>query len=101
MSLTGRAVGGAGWSALANIVRQLLSFAAVAVLARQLGPGAYGLMGMAATATALLTNFRDLGTAAAIIQRPVVSRELLSTLFWTNLGFGALLTVAVDRKSVV
>ena len=99
MSLTGRAVGGAGWSALANIVRQLLSFAAVAVLARQLGPGAYGLMGMAATATALLTNFRDLGTAAAIIQRPVVSRELLSTLFWTNLGFGALLTVAVALAS--
>lgn len=93
--LTRRAVGGAGWSALATIARQALSVAAVAVLARRLGPAAYGLMGMAATVTALLTNFRDLGTAAAIIQRPEISRKLLSTLFWANLGFGSLLMMTV------
>ncbi|MBS1853819.1 MAG: MOP flippase family protein [Acidobacteria bacterium] len=98
-TLTQRTVGGAGWSALANISRQVLAFAGVAVLARQLGPGAYGLMGMAATATSLLANFRDLGTAAAVIQRPTVNRDLLCSLFWVNLGFGALLTVTVALAS--
>ncbi|MDE3165511.1 MAG: lipopolysaccharide biosynthesis protein, partial [Acidobacteriota bacterium] len=91
--LTQRTVGGAGWTAVANIARQVLSIAGVAVLARRLGPGAYGVMGMAATATSLLTNFRDLGTAAAVIQRPRISADLLSSLFWVNLGVGGLLTL--------
>lgn len=71
----------------------------MAVLARELGPGAYGLMGMAATVTALLTNFRDLGTAAAIIQRPAISRELLCTLFWANQALGIILMLALALAS--
>jgi PST family polysaccharide transporter len=73
--------------------RQLLSLGCVAILARKLGPGAYGLMGMALTVLMFLANFRDLGTAAAIIQRPAISQDLLSTLFWTNAGIGLLLSI--------
>ncbi len=89
--LTRKAVHGTGWSALATIARQLLSFAAVAILARLLGPSVYGLMGMAILVIVFLANFRDLGTAAAIIQRPEVSRRLLSSLFWVNCGLGIML----------
>jgi len=92
-NLTGKAATGAGWSAAAVVARQLLSFGAVAILARELGPSAYGLMGMASTVIVFLVNFRDLGTAAAIIQRQVISEELLSTLFWTNAGLGLLLSI--------
>src|SRR5258706_2731681 len=90
-SLTRKALVGTGWSALANIARQVLSFSAVAVLARRLGPSAYGLMGMAALGLMFLTNFRDFGTATAIIQRPQVSKRLLSSLFWVNCGLGVML----------
>src|SRR5258708_4161321 len=94
-SLTRKALVGTSWSALSSIARQALSFAAVAVLARRLGPSAYGLMGMAALVLLFLTNFRDLGTATAIIQRPQVSKRLLSSLFWVNCGLGVLLTCIV------
>lgn len=86
--LTRKAVHGTGWSALATIAKQVLSFASVAVLARLLGPSVYGLMGMATLVVTFLTNFRDLGTAAAIIQKPHVSNRLLSSLFWVNCSLG-------------
>jgi O-antigen/teichoic acid export membrane protein len=93
--LTRKAVHGTGWSALATIAKQLLSFASVAILARLLGPSVYGLMGMATLVIVFLTNFRDLGTATAIIQRPHVSKRLLSSLFWVNCGLGiALFAIA-------
>ena len=47
ISLTRKAFVGTSWSALSNIARQVLSFFSVAILARLLGPSAYGLMGMA------------------------------------------------------
>ena len=74
--LTRKAVHGTGWSALATTAKQVLSFASVAVLARLLGPSVYGLMGMATLVLAFLTNFRDLGTAAAIIQKPANLQSL-------------------------
>ena len=86
--LTRQAFHGAGWSALANVGKLILSFASVAVLARLLGPSVYGLMGMATLVLVFLTNFRDLGTATAIIQKPQVSKRLLSSLFWVNCALG-------------
>ena len=94
-SLTGKAIAGVGWSTLANVGRQVLSFASVALLARLLDASAYGLMGMATLVTGILVNFRDLGTAAAIVQRPTVTPRLLSSLFWVNMIMGALLFLLV------
>ena len=93
--LTRKAVVGVGWSGLSNVARQVLSLASVGLLARRLGPSVYGLMGMATLVLVFLGNFRDLGTATAIIQRPHVSRRLLSSLFWVNCGVGLLFTGAV------
>jgi len=89
--LTHQAIAGVSWSALSNLARQVISFFAIAVLARVLGPGVYGLMGMASLVLIFLANFRHLGTATAIIQRPHVSERLLSSLFWVNCMLGALL----------
>jgi PST family polysaccharide transporter len=90
-SLTRHALVGTSWSVLSNIGRQILSFFSIAVLARLLGPGAYGLMGMASLIIIFLSNFRDLGTAMAVVQRPNVTPRLLSSLFWLNCAFGILL----------
>src|SRR6516164_7521863 len=90
-SLTRKAVVGAGWSSLSNVARQVLSLLSVATLARLLGPSSYGLMGMASLITIFLANFRDLGTAMAIVQRKSVSEKLLSSLFWVNCVLGVLL----------
>lgn len=91
-NLTRKAASGAGWSAFASLSRQLLALGAVTLLARRLGPSAYGLMGMAGTVMMFLTNFRDLGTAAAVVQRPEITQAMLSTLFWANVGIGVVLS---------
>lgn len=94
-SLTSKTLYATGWSAMASFGRQALSLASVAILARLLGPSAYGLMAMAVLITNFLVNFRDLGTASAVVQRVSVSRRMLSSLFWVNLGLGVLLCIVV------
>lgn len=93
--LTGRALAGTGWSTVATVGKQLLTLASVTTVARILGPQAYGIMGMAVIVTGLISNFRDLGTASAIVQKREVSTRLLSSLFWVNVAVGLLLSGAV------
>lgn len=61
------------------------------VLARLLGPTEFGLVGMVTAFTGVMYLFRDFGLSAAAIQRPVVTDEEISTLFWINMGVGLLL----------
>jgi O-antigen/teichoic acid export membrane protein len=93
--LTKRALAGTAWSSVSTAGKQALTFASVATVARMLGPSAYGLMGMAVIVTNFIANFRDLGTAVAIVQRPTMSRALLSSLFWINLGVGLFMSIMV------
>jgi O-antigen/teichoic acid export membrane protein len=92
-TLTARTVSGAAWSAVGRTGQQLVSLVGTAILARLLSPEHYGLVGMASLVTGFILIFRDLGTSAAIVQRPVLSDEFVASLFWVNLlfGFAALL----------
>ena len=45
--------------------------------------------------TEVLTWFRDFGLSSATIQRPTITDEQISTLFWINISFGALLALIV------
>jgi PST family polysaccharide transporter len=87
-SLTARTVSGAAWSAIGSIGQQLITLVGTVVLARILVPADYGLVGMATVVIAFVLVFRDLGTSAAVIQRPALTDEFVSTLFWVNLLFG-------------
>lgn len=69
----------------------MLRVAALMVLARLLSPKDFGLVGMVTAFTGVLTLFRDFGLSAAAVQRPTVSEEQISTLFWINILFGVLL----------
>ncbi|MBV8069509.1 MAG: MOP flippase family protein [Acidobacteriaceae bacterium] len=98
-TLTQRAVSGTAWSTMSTAGRQLLSLASIATVARLLGPGAYGVMGMANLLIVFILNFRDLGTGTAIVQRLSVSRRLLSSLFWVNFFLGIVLALIVTASS--
>ncbi len=65
-----------------------LALAASTVVARRVPPYAYGIVGMATLAIGLISLFRDLGTASAVIQRRDLNQHLLSSLFWVNVGIG-------------
>jgi O-antigen/teichoic acid export membrane protein len=82
---------------LARLCAQGAEFAfrlvSLMVLARLLGPKDFGLVGMVTAFTGVLIMFRDFGLSAAAVQRPVVTEEQISTLFWINIFVGAGLTL--------
>jgi len=88
-------VAGTAWSAFSTVGRQILSIASVATVARLLGPGAYGIMGMGNLLLLLVGTLRDLGTGTAIIQRASISDRLLSSLLWVNFLAGLLAALLV------
>jgi O-antigen/teichoic acid export membrane protein len=69
----------------------LLRVGSLMVLARLLDPKDFGLIGMCTAFTGVLTWFRDFGLSSAAVQRPTVTEEQISTLFWINILLGALL----------
>ncbi len=69
----------------------LLRIGTIMALARLLSPKDFGLVGMVAAFTGVLTLLRDFGLSSAAVQRTSISEEQFSTLFWINILLGALL----------
>lgn len=76
-----------------------LRVAGVVVMARLIAPGDYGLYVMATSFTMLVSMFDDAGLSKATVQRPDISHEQISVLFWINAGWGALLFLLVVGAS--
>ena len=75
----------------AQAANMALRVVSLAILARLLDPNAFGLVGMVAALTGILSLFRDFGLSAASIQRANITDEQSSTLFWINAITGVLL----------
>jgi O-antigen/teichoic acid export membrane protein len=69
----------------------LLKIGAIMALARLLSPKDFGLVGMVAAFTGVLSFLRDFGLSSAAVQRTTISEEHSSALFWINILIGALL----------
>jgi len=86
-------------SQAANLALRLGS---LMILARLLDPKDFGLVAMVTVLTGALNLFRDFGLSTATIQRTNITEEQLSTLFWINVLFGALLTcIALASAPVI
>ena len=94
-SLTQKTVSGAAWSGISRAVQQGLQLLSTMVLARLLGPSAYGLMAMASFFTNFLQQISDLGTGSAVIQREHLEERFLSSVFWLNVAAGSLAALIV------
>jgi O-antigen/teichoic acid export membrane protein len=88
-----RTITGVSWSAISQGVNQGFGIAISVVLARILGPKAYGLIGMVTVFTGFAAVFGDLALGAAIIQRKELEERHLNAAFWTNVIMGATLTL--------
>jgi O-antigen/teichoic acid export membrane protein len=93
-TLTEKVVSGAGWTVLSQVVVQASRIAVAVALARLLTPEDFGLAGMAIVFATLATLFTDLSLGAALIQRPQIDERHRSTIFWTTLCLGVLVTLA-------
>ena len=80
------------WAAIERIAPQAVTFGVSIVIARLVGPEAYGLVGMLAIFMALGQAFSELGLTAAIIQRKDITDDDLMSIFVVNIGAGVLAT---------
>lgn len=85
-----RSIRGGAVTVAAQVVKIGAQFATIVVLARLLEPSAFGLVAMTAVAIAFLELFKDLGLSAATVQRPALTHAQVSTMFWLNVGLGAM-----------
>lgn len=83
------------WLGISQVCRQGTQFATTALLANLLATSDFGLIGMALTVIGFVRIFRDLGTAAAVIQKKETDHAFLSSIFWTNVGFGLAVTILI------
>ena len=87
------AVSNSKWAAVGQVARISSQLANVFILARILPPSDYGLMAMAGVATNLALLLRDMGTAAAVVQKDDLDHHIINAVFWLNVAMG--LTIAI------
>lgn len=71
----------------------------VAVLARLLQPGDFGLIALVLATIAFMQVFADVGVSSAIIHHKEISQEQLSSLYWLNVFAGGILSAALFLSS--
>jgi PST family polysaccharide transporter len=79
----------------AQVVKLGLQFAVLPVLARILGPSAYGLVALAMPFVLLANMVSDAGLGNALVRTPNPSRELESTVFWLSVAVCGVLTLVI------
>lgn len=86
-----------------TLASQALSFViqigSTMILARLLTPQDYGMISMVAAITGFASVFSNLGLSTATIQRADINHGQVSTLFWINVGVGALISLIVAAIS--
>lgn len=81
-------ISNARWILLSQAMRIVVQLISLAVLSRLLSPAEYGLMAMCTVVMNFAYLLRDMGTAAAVIQRETLTDDMTSTVFWFNVGTG-------------
>jgi O-antigen/teichoic acid export membrane protein len=85
-------VKGVSWSAVSQLSTQIFTWVISIILARILGPKAYGLIGMTAVFTGFAMLFSELGLGPAIVQRKNLEQRHLDSAFWITLLAGFVMT---------
>jgi len=78
-----------------EIARQITLFLVSVALARLLTPQDYGLIAMAMFVVAFVGIFARTGMAEALVQRPDVSVQAWSSVYWLGVAIGCLLSLLV------
>jgi PST family polysaccharide transporter len=88
---------------LVQVLRVVVQFGSVVVLARLLVPEDFGLVAMVTAVIGLADLVRDLGLSTAAMQSPTLSEGERDNLFWANLliGLGCSLLVVAATPLIV
>lgn len=91
-NLTGRTLHGFGWTYLSAAAVTAVAIASMAVLARILGPAAFGLFAMTTVVIRFGGYFAQLGVGAALVQARVVDDKVTGAAFLIALTCGLALS---------
>ena len=92
-NLGGRAARGGAVAISTQAAKFFVTIVCTSVMARLLTPQDYGLIGMVSFVTGFVSTYKDLGLSAATIQRPEITSDQISTLFWVNVALGLGITI--------
>jgi O-antigen/teichoic acid export membrane protein len=87
-------VSGFVWGIGTNVFLQVFRIASAIALARFLTPHEYGLAAMALVFSAIIYAFLDLSLGVGLVQRSQITEADRSTVFWTSVLVGGILTGA-------
>jgi O-antigen/teichoic acid export membrane protein len=90
--LKGRSVRAGAITIVTQFGRFALNTGTTMVLARLLEPSDFGLVAMLFAIIMFFDAFRDMGLSAATIQRADINHDQVSTLFWLNVLFSAIVS---------
>ncbi len=90
-SLSGRAKSGLALTTLSQLVKLGCQVGSVVILSRLLRPEDFGLVAMVTPLYTLAFLLQDLGLTQATVQRPTITQNELSGLFWINVVVSAVL----------
>ncbi|MBA5599883.1 MOP flippase family protein [Pectobacterium aroidearum] len=85
----------AKWNAFSQSFKIIVQLINIVYLARIIPPSEYGIMAMALVVINFGILLRDLGTAAAIIQRETLTSRLINTVFWLNTLMGITIGIVI------
>ncbi|WP_199088320.1 lipopolysaccharide biosynthesis protein [Bosea sp. ASV33] len=94
-----RTVSGIAWMILGSGGQTVFQFVLFIVLARELGPQAFGLVGIAAVFIELSGALGRAGLTEVIIQQKSLHDDEASTAFWSSIGIGTVFTVTLFALS--
>jgi O-antigen/teichoic acid export membrane protein len=83
---------GLAWKAASQVALQVSRLVVAIMLARLLAPHQFGLAAMVLIFSSLVIVFSDLALGAALVQRRDLTEDDRSTVFWTGVTVGALMT---------
>jgi teichuronic acid exporter len=86
---------GLRWSAIDTFGSELLGIAFLIVLSRLLSPAEYGLMAMMGVFFAFTRLLIDAGLSRALVQRPEISADDETTVFYANIVMGIVVSLTL------
>ncbi|MDB9874301.1 oligosaccharide flippase family protein [Flavobacteriaceae bacterium] len=95
MSLLRKSLGNISWLFANQVYRSVILFLRIAVLTAFLTREEFGLIAIANLFIGFVGLFQDMGFSVGILHKQKITKKEYSTLYWFNLGVGALLTIVL------
>jgi lipopolysaccharide exporter len=96
MSTKRAALNGGKWITIATVVSTVFQFLQVTLLLRLLSPGEFGLVALSNLILTFFQLFTNLGFSGSIIHKQESDRTVLSTIYWLNIGLGAVIFTIIQ-----